>query len=49
MKVYRKRYGLKRVAVHIHHVRVGRTLRNVELNAAFAWNTDFKGVDYVCD
>ncbi len=49
MKVYRNKYGIKRVSLHVNGLHVGVTMRNVKLNAATAWEWDFKGVDYVCD
>ncbi len=45
MKVYRKKYGIKRVSLHVKHLHVRRVYKNV--NAATAWDLDFKGVDYV--
>jgi len=46
MKVYRKKYGLKRV--HVNRLHVRRVFN--EPNAGLAWELDFKkGVGYVCD
>ncbi len=47
MKVYRNKYRIKRVSLHVKHLHVRRVHKYV--NAATAWEWDFKGVDYVCD
>ena len=44
MKVYRKKYGIKRVKI----VGIRKVYVNIESNAALAWELDGKGCSNEC-